>query len=189
MKTMRVGCLLAHAHNIEGHFVILYVDDYTGVDPENVAFNSVKSFDDKLHKIGLLRSKEKDEEPSHIKNLLGIEFDCNRMEMRLGSGNWETPGHLFLFSSSVLAAWSPLKSQATLKEICSLAEQFLNVTKVVPQSRPFLSRILHHFKGPSKRPSDTCILLDTENRKTFKNFSTLLQWDKDHLSPELGSSQ
>lgn len=167
MKLMRLGCVPAHAHNKEGHFVVLYVDDYTGVDPEDIAHESVKSFDAKLDRIGMVRNKEKDEAPSFVKNLLGIEFDCNKLTMRLSPTKLQE-------TLTLLSFWDSSKSEASLKNIRSLAGKLLHVSKVVPQSRPFLSRILNHLCGPSRRSSNTLISLDAEFQKDIRWWKTYL---------------
>jgi hypothetical protein len=166
MKLMRLGSVPAHAHNAEGHFVVLYVDDYTGVDPAITAHESVKSFNFKLDKIGLIRNKDKDECPSQIKKLLGIEFDCSKLEMRLGPDKLQAT--FFLLSD-----WSS-KLEVSLKDLRSLAGKLLNITKIVQQSRLFLSRILNLLRGPSGCSSKLLILLDEERKSDIRWWSTFL---------------
>ena len=52
-KAMRLGSLLVHAHNTDGHFTVLYVDDFTGVDPAEAAWKSASDFDSKLRRLNI----------------------------------------------------------------------------------------------------------------------------------------
>jgi hypothetical protein len=86
MKAMRLGSVPLHAHIKEGHFTVLYIDDYTGVDKEEDAPASVASFDLKLASLNLRQTVEKQEDPCYVKTVLGIEVDCLTMTLRLSQG-------------------------------------------------------------------------------------------------------
>jgi hypothetical protein len=110
MKAMRLGFVPAFAHRAEGHFVMLYVDDYSGVDAAELAFASAASFDEKLSRLNLQQNTAKIEDPTSSKIVMGIEFDCVAMEMRLG--------HQKLHAiKQFLESWPPTKYHATLTEL------------------------------------------------------------------------
>jgi hypothetical protein len=153
MKAMRVGSVPLYSHVKEGHFVTLYIDDFTGVDKAEDAVSSVASFDQKLRDLNLIQNEKKKEEPNAIKIVLGIEFDCVAMEMRLNAEK-------LVDINTLLDQWPPHKPSATLSELRSLAGKLLNICKVVPQSRPFVSRILEHVRIPSGARGSQIIPLD-----------------------------
>jgi hypothetical protein len=83
MKAMRLGSLPLHAHIQEGHFMILYIDDFTGVDIEAEAAASAASFDERLRLSNLKQNIAKIEAPTISNKVLGIEVDCENLILRL----------------------------------------------------------------------------------------------------------
>jgi hypothetical protein len=158
MKAMRLGSLPVHAHIQEGHFMILYIDDFTGVDIEEEAEASAASFDEKLWCLNLMQNVAKIEAPTPVKKVLGVEVDCDNMILRLDSLKIQE-------IQKLLNSWSVVRDSATLTELRSLAGKLLNVCKVVPQSRPFISRILEKIRCPRGTEGSYIIRLDNELQK------------------------
>jgi hypothetical protein len=75
--------------------------------------------------------------------------------------------------STLLSDWSA-KLEVSLKDLRSLAGKLLNITKIVPQSRPFLSKILNLLRGPSGNSSKSLVALDEEMKSDIKWWTTFL---------------
>jgi hypothetical protein len=158
MKAMCLGSLPLHAHIQEGHFMILYIDDFTGVDVDTEAEASAASFDEKLQRLNLLQNIAKIEPPTASKKVLGIEVDCESLVLRLDE-------HKLNDIQNLLDYWPEARISATLTELRSLAGKLLNICKVVPQSRPFISCILEKIRCPHGTCGSELVILDSELQK------------------------
>jgi hypothetical protein len=139
MKAMRLGTVPLHAHIHEGHFMILYIKNFNAVDAEEEAAASASSFDKKMDLLNFRFNLEED--PTSVKLVLRIEVDCDSLMLRLGAEKLKDTQELLLL-------WPRDRKLATLTELRSFAGKLLNICKVVPQSRPFISRVLEMIRCP-----------------------------------------
>jgi hypothetical protein len=93
-----------------------------------------------------------------VKLVLGIEVDCDNLMLCSGAEKLKDTQKLLLL-------WPKDRKLATLTELRSLAGKLLNIFKVVPQSRPFISRILEKICCPQGSCGSEVVSLDEALQK------------------------
>ena len=127
-----------------------YSDDFAGVEPcletATVSFNLMSSL---LSDLGLTESLNKAEKPCQVLTYLGIEFDSNKLEMRV---NPRKCAEL----RTDLEMWHR-KTVASKSEIQSILGKLMWVARAVKFSRCFVLRVIAESKKLSSQKQKTTL--------------------------------
>ena len=118
----------------QGHDILNYLDDSTGVSHPDLALAAYNFLGDLLRNLHLGESEQKAEPPSTCMTILGAEFYTVSMTMSVTNERLRE-------LSTLLSTWATF-NVASKAQLQSLVSKLAFVSKCVIQSRIFSSRIL-----------------------------------------------
>ena len=117
---------------------LVYMDDFAGCEKGATAQLAFDSLGKLLTDLGVRESSSKASSPSTTMTFLGVEFDTDKMCMRINETKRSEIQKLSIF-------WSK-KTVATKQELQSILGKLIWISKVVRFSRCFVSRIISLIK-------------------------------------------
>ena len=135
-----------------------YSDDMAGCEAGlHKAKASFGSLGKLLGELGLEESSEKACPPSTCMVFLGVEFDSEKLIMRV-------PGEKIQELRSELGVWER-RTTSTRRELQSIIGKLFWVSKMVRHSRPFIGRLLQQLRATQGTPDSKRTPLSSECRK------------------------
>ena len=122
-----------------GHTIVVYLDDFIGVEARSNAWRSFYYLGDLLIELGLRENVPKACPPSQRQIVLGVLFDTVSMTISI------TPDRLAEIRSLV-EQWL-VKRTASKRQLQSLLGKLMFISKCVRQSRIFVNRIIATIRG------------------------------------------
>ena len=116
--------------------IIHYLDDYftAGAPGSDQCAQHLETITSICNKLGFPLAKDKVEGPSTVLTFLGILLDSSKMELRL-------PVEKLQLLKTLITTWLNRKT-ASKRELLSLIGHLSHATKVVPEGRTFLRRMI-----------------------------------------------
>ena len=130
---------LALSSTSEVYNTLVYMDDFAGAEIGDKAWHAFNDLGTLLSDLGVVESTKKALPPSTRMLFLGVEFDTEKMIMRVGD---EKRSEV----KNTVGRWYR-RTVATKEELQSLQGQLMWVSKVVRFSRIFVARIISEQKS------------------------------------------
>ena len=134
----RVSSAIVFMQSKDGFFLVNYLDDLGGAEPEEIAMTAFNNLRSLLKNAGLQEAAEKTVLPCTIMVFLGIEVNTITMTLKIPLGKWEE-------IQKLLNEWKN-KHKVNLKEVQQLAGLLNFACKCVKSGRVYLSRILNFLR-------------------------------------------